>query len=41
MSVGVKRLNDIEKMGPTEKSHVLFTFDALIQKIKFKNIAAL
>jgi hypothetical protein len=31
----LKRLNDIEK------GHVLFALDALIQKIKIKNIAAL
>ena len=37
----VKRLNDIEKMKPEEKSHVLFALDAMIQKIKLKNIAAL
>ena len=37
----LKRLNDIEKMEPTEKGHVLFALDALIQKIKIKNIAAL
>ena len=37
----LKRLNDIEGMEPTEKDHVLFTLDALIQKIKLKNIAAL
>jgi len=37
----LKRLNDIEGMEPEEKSHVLFTLDALIQKIKLKNIAAL
>lgn len=37
----LKRLNEIEKMGPTEKGHVLFALDALIQKIKIKNIAAL
>jgi len=37
----LKRLNDIEGMEPTEKVHVLFTLDALIQKIKLKNIAAL
>lgn len=37
----LKRLNDIESMEPEEKSHVLFTLDALIQKIKLKNIAAL
>lgn len=37
----LKRLNDIEGMDPEEKSHVLFALDALIQKIKLKNIAAL
>ena len=37
----LKRLNDIEKMAPTEKDHVLFALDALIQKIKLKNIAVL
>ena len=37
----LKRLNDIEGMEPTEKDHVLFTLDAMIQKIKLKNIAAL
>jgi transcriptional regulator with XRE-family HTH domain len=37
----LKRLNDIERMEPAEKDHVLFTLDALIQKIKLKNIAAL
>jgi hypothetical protein len=37
----LKRLNDIEKMAPVEKGHVLFALDALIQKIKIKNIAAL
>jgi transcriptional regulator with XRE-family HTH domain len=37
----LKRLNDIEGMEPIEKDHVLFTLDALIQKIKLKNIAAL
>lgn len=37
----LKRLNDIEGMEPTEKDQVLFTLDALIQKIKHKNIAAL
>jgi len=34
-------LNDIQKMAPVEKGHVLFALDALIQKIKIKNIAAL
>jgi len=28
-------------MAPTENGHVLFAFDALIQKIKIKNIAAI
>jgi transcriptional regulator with XRE-family HTH domain len=37
----LKRLNDIEGMNPEEKNHVLFTLDAMIQKIKLKNIAAL
>ena len=37
----LKRLNDIQQMKPDEKGHVLFTLDALIQKIKLKNIAAL
>jgi transcriptional regulator with XRE-family HTH domain len=37
----VKRLNDIENMKPEEKSHVLFAIDAMIQKIKLKNITAL
>ena len=37
----VKRLNDIEKMKPEEKSHVLFALDAMIQKIKLKDITAL
>jgi hypothetical protein len=37
----LKRLNDIEKMAPAEKDHVLFALDALIQKIKLKNIAVL
>ena len=37
----LRRLNDIEGMAPEEKNHVLFTLDALIQKIKLKNIAAL
>jgi hypothetical protein len=37
----LKRLNDIERMGATEKGHVLYALDALIQKIKIKNIAAL
>lgn len=37
----LRRLNDIEKMDKEEKEHVLFTLDALIQKIKIKNIAAL
>jgi hypothetical protein len=37
----LKRVNDIEKMGPTEKGQVLFALDALIQKIKIKNIVAL
>ena len=35
----LNRLNDIEKMEPTEKGHVLFAPDDLIQKIKLKNIA--
>ncbi len=37
----LRRLSDIEKMEPTEKDHILFTLDAMIQKIKLKNIAAL
>jgi transcriptional regulator with XRE-family HTH domain len=37
----LKRLNDIAKMAPVEKDHVLFALDALIQKIKLKNIAVL
>ncbi len=37
----LKGLNDIQQMKPEEKGHVLFTLDALIQKIKLKNIAAL
>jgi transcriptional regulator with XRE-family HTH domain len=37
----LKRLNDIENMKPEEKDHVIFALDALIQKIKLKNIAAL
>lgn len=37
----LRRLNDIEKMDMEEKEHVLFTLDALIQKIKIQNIAAL
>ncbi len=37
----LRRLNDIENMDKEEKEHVLFTLDALIQKIKIKNIAAL
>ena len=39
--VMLKRLTDIEKMAPAEKDHVLFALDALIQKIKLKNIAVL
>jgi hypothetical protein len=35
----LERLKDIEKMAPSEKNPVLFTLDALIQKIKIKNIA--
>ncbi len=35
----LRRLNDIENMDKEEKEHVLFTLDALIQKIKIKNIA--
>ncbi len=34
----LKRLNDIQNMGPTEKGHVLFVLDALIQKIKIINL---
>lgn len=37
----LKRLNEIENMKPDEKGHVLFAIDAMIQKIKLKNIAAL
>ena len=37
----LRRLNDIEGMDPEEKNHILFTLDAMIQKIKLKNIAAL
>jgi ribosome-binding protein aMBF1 (putative translation factor) len=37
----LKRLNDIQKMDPAEKDHVLFALDALIRKIKIKNLAAL
>lgn len=37
----LRRLNDIEGMDTEEKNHVLFKLDALIQKIKLKNIAAL
>jgi hypothetical protein len=37
----LKRFNDIEKMAPAEKDHVLFAINALIQKIKLTNIAAL
>jgi hypothetical protein len=37
----LRRLNNIGKMATVEKVHVLFALDALIQKIKIKNIAAL
>ncbi len=35
----LKRFNAIESMSEEDKSHVIFTLDALIQKIKFRDIA--
>ncbi len=37
----LKIFNDFEKMVSVEKGHMLFALDALIKKIKIKNIAAL
>lgn len=34
----LKRLNDIEDMDEEDRKHVLFTIDALIQKVKIKSI---
>ena len=34
----LRRLNDIEDMNEQDRSHVLFTIDALIQKVKLRNI---
>ncbi len=36
----LKRLNDIEDMSEDDRQHVLFTIDALIQKVKIKRITA-
>jgi len=36
----LKRLNDIEEMNEEDRKHVLFTLDALIQKVKIKSITA-
>jgi hypothetical protein len=36
-----RRINDIKKMAPVMKGHIFFALDALIQKIKIINIAAL
>lgn len=36
----LKRLNDIEDMNEEDRKHVLFTLDALIQKVKIKSITA-
>ena len=37
----LKRLNEIDKMEKEDKNHILYTIDALIKSVKFKNIAAL
>jgi ribosome-binding protein aMBF1 (putative translation factor) len=37
----LKRLNEIEKMENTEKSHILHVLDGFIKSVKLKNIAAL
>lgn len=34
----LQRFNDIEEMNEEDQKHVLFTLDALIQKVKIKNI---
>ncbi len=34
----LKRLNDISKFSEEDKSHILYTLDAMINNIKFKSI---
>ena len=36
----LNRLNDIEDMNDEDRKHVIFTIDALIQKVKIKRITA-
>lgn len=36
----LKRLNEIEKMNDTDKSHILSVIDGFIKSVKIKNIAA-
>ncbi|MCP4481725.1 MAG: helix-turn-helix transcriptional regulator [bacterium] len=35
----LKRWNAIEEMGEKDKEHILFAIDALIQKVRLRNIA--
>jgi hypothetical protein len=37
----LNRFNEIEKLDPENKSHLLSVVDGFIQALKFKNIAAL
>lgn len=37
----LKRLNEIEKMGTEDKTHILHVLDGFIKSVKLKNIAAL
>jgi len=37
----LSRFNDIEKLDPENKKHLLSVVDGFIQALKFKNIAAL
>ena len=37
----LKRLSDIDKMNPKDKTHLLHVLDGFIQSVKFKNIATL
>ncbi len=37
----LQRLNEISSFPDEDKKHILYTLDALIKSVKFKNIAAL
>jgi hypothetical protein len=37
----LKRLNEIEKIGTEDKTHILHVLDGFIKSVKLENIAAL